>query len=339
MTMNHLLTTLFLASAVCANAQTLSDSLIAHFPLDGSPDDVIGGLAPTVTAGMPSFCTDRFGNPNGAACFDGASFWSYGDVLDMDTSDFSISAWCRVDGLTTGTTAHDYPIAKGTTVYGTPAHSGYAFGFRDELPDTLSVAFMRRDEQNNLQVTSYPTVFGAWRHLLINHCDTLLALYLDGDEVNTDTLSLDLDFSTNIFFSIGAEDRNPGGSPAGFFQGAVDEVRIYKGRCLSQAEISVLAGTTVDIGNYVGPEYELRLSPNPSTGILRIDLPPSVHVTARIAVINTLGQPVPFGPVEFTMTHGRVGDTVLDVSGLPSGPYFVVVPTERGRLYGRFIKK
>ena len=87
-------------STLCsAQAQSLSDSLIAHFPLDGSPNDLIGSLAPTATDGQPGFCADRFGNPNSAACFDGASFWSYGDVLDVDTMDFTLAAWVRLDRL------------------------------------------------------------------------------------------------------------------------------------------------------------------------------------------------------------------------------------------------
>lgn len=248
-----------------AQAQTLSDNLIAHFPMDGSADDVIGGLIPTDTSGAPAFCPDRFGYANSAACFDGTGVWSFGDVLDLDTADFTIALWCRVESLTAGSPHHDYPLAKGTTAFGNPQHSGYAIGFRDELPDTLSTAFLRRDENDDLQLTSAPTSFSTWRHILVNRCDTLLSLILDGTLVDVDTLSADLDFATNTYFSIGASDRSPNGSITGYFNGAVDDIRIYKGRCLSQAEIDTLAYDLLTVGVPSTEEsLVLRMSPNPA---------------------------------------------------------------------------
>lgn len=337
--MRHTFTLLLLAGTVGVTGQSLTDSLIAHFPMDGNADDVVGGLFPIDTTGSPGFCTGHDGTSNGAGCFDGTGVWSYGDVLDVDTADFTIAFWCRVDALTPASPHHDYPLAKGTTAFGMPEHSGYAFGFRDDLPDTLSAAFLRRDDLNDLQVTSYPTLYSVWRHLLVNRCDTTLTFTIDGVQVDIDTLTMDLDFSTNIYFSIGAGDRTPGGSITGYFQGAVDDIRIYKGRCLGQDEIEALAGLTV--GNYEreAPLADLQLYPNPAHSTVRIELSARSPITGPLTLLNALGQVVALPASSMLLDRDRIRSITLDVSGLPAGAYFVVMPTEQGRLYGRFVKE
>ncbi|MBK9174734.1 MAG: hypothetical protein IPM46_00010 [Flavobacteriales bacterium] len=60
----------------------------------------------------------------------------------------------------------------------------------------------------------------------MNRCDTLLSLISHGTLVDVDTLSVDLDFATDTYFSVGASDRSPNGSITGYFNGAVDDIRI-----------------------------------------------------------------------------------------------------------------
>ena len=137
----------------CLQAQTLSDSLIAHFPLDGSPNDSVADLAPTVVHGSPGFCPDRFGTPNSAACFDGNDFWSYGDELDLDTSDFVISFWFRSDSEDGSRL-----VTKGNTVFGTPNNAGYSFGFGDDGGGQYVSSIYVYDDQANESTTSVPVV-------------------------------------------------------------------------------------------------------------------------------------------------------------------------------------
>ncbi|MCB0782094.1 MAG: T9SS type A sorting domain-containing protein [Flavobacteriales bacterium] len=240
-------TTLLSLCLLCASAgltQSLTDSLIAHFPLDGSGMDTIGGLVPITVEGSPLDTTDRFGNSGQAMWFDGSSFFSYGDVLDMDTSDFSVSLWVNVDGYTSGTIDHDYPLSKGTTIHGTPQYSGYSIGVRDTLDPTLTARGYAGDQASSIHDASGPVQFGTWQHIFMNRCDTMLTIWLDGIPVDHDTLAPMADLTTNIYFSIGAEDRSPTVFPdVGFFKGAIDDIRIYKGRCLSNTEIVALACT------------------------------------------------------------------------------------------------
>ncbi len=338
--MKHTITLLLLTGTFSASGQWLTDSLIAHFPMDGSPNDTVGGLVPVVTSGAPAFCPDRFGIPNSAACFDGSSFWSYGDVLDMDTSSYSISLWCRIDSLTPNVLDHDYPLSKGTTVSGSPPLSGYSVGFRDELPDTLNAAALFGNNTQTLLIMDHPVIFGTWYHYTISRCaEDALSLSINGIHVASDQLAPNKNLSTNIHFSIGAGERAPAAPPGGFFRGAVDDVQIYKGRCLSQDEIDVLADLTVGLNGRRSPLAELGLFPNPAYSTLRIELSASAGITGPITVLNSLGQPIPLSALTVGLPGNGAQPLTLDVSHLPKGAYFVVVPTEEGKVHGRFVKE
>ena len=240
-------TTLLSLCLFCASAglaQSLTDSLVAHFPMDGNGSDTVGGLVPITIQGIPLDTTDRFGNSGQAMWFDGNSFFRYGNVLEMDSANFTISLWCSVEELTPAATHHDFPLKKGTTIFGNPSHSGYGFGFRDENPDTLSLAGFWGDQTGGpLHDVTTPVQFDQWYHVAISRCDTIFRLYLNGVVVNTDTLPLGADLTTDVHLSIGAGDRYPHASVNGYFKGFIDDVRFYKGRCLSSSEIVALACT------------------------------------------------------------------------------------------------
>ncbi|MCB0790397.1 MAG: T9SS type A sorting domain-containing protein [Flavobacteriales bacterium] len=237
--------------AATTTAQSLTDSLIAHFPLDGNGVDTIGGLVPIIIQGAPFDTTDRFGNSGGALWFDGASYLSYGDVLDMDTSAFSLSFWIMVD------TVHErfdiggnywdegsLAIGKGTTIAGTPEASGYSVALRQPVPGEFIIRGTTGDSNSQTVGLVEGIQLDQWRHVVLSRCGTLHEMYLDGSLVEDSTSSSVRDLNTNIFFTLGAMNRDPTPEPdTEYFTGALDDVRIYKGRCLSSSEIVALACT------------------------------------------------------------------------------------------------
>ncbi|HOZ40851.1 MAG TPA: T9SS type A sorting domain-containing protein [Flavobacteriales bacterium] len=351
-TMKHFLTFLLLTGALGANGQWLTDSLIAHFPMDGTPNDVVGGLVPTVTSGAPSFCPDRFGEPAGAACFDGASFWSYGDVLDMDTSDYSIAAWVKVDtvlppfDLGPGSWGNEWlvyggvPFGKGATVYAMPPGAGYSISFRQLTPAVFTANEFTGDDAAISTATIASIVPDTWFHLVISRCGAQHILHVAGvfmDEIETEEAR---NLNTNIHFAIGAGAREPTPWPnTEFFDGVLDDLRIYKGRCLTTPEILGLSDLNVSIASTRPIDLEFRISPNPAAQNVRIDLPTPLQITGPINALNALGQQVPLRAGNLTMVNDAVKSISVDVSQLPEGAYFVVVPTEKGRMHGRFIKE
>ncbi|MBK9273097.1 MAG: hypothetical protein IPM49_00975 [Flavobacteriales bacterium] len=328
---------LFAIALVSAQAQALSDSLLAHFPLDGNPNDVIGGLAPTDSAGTPSFCPDRFNAANGAACFDGSSFWSYGDVLDMDTNDFAVSFWFQAD------TVPQYPVgsrivSKGGTVSGTTVNSGWGTLINGFGGDSARIELFTGDANSAVDTVESAFDIGAWVHVLMNRCDTSLSLYLNGSLLDQRYSAPDRDLSANIVFAIGALDRSPSQDPDGsFFQGAVDDIRIFKGRCLSQTEIDTLYyGISVPVSD-LPRALDLRIQPNPVTDQLVILTSLPLDGSSVLNITDAMGRVVSSKALGWLRTPPAAGITV-NVAGLMPGTYWVSLVGTRYKAFGRFIK-
>ena len=347
LTMKHTFTLLLLAGSCSASAQWLTDNLIAHFPMNGSPNDTVAGLVPEVTSGAPGFCADRHGAADSAACFDGSSFWSYGDVLDMDTSDFSIAAWIQVDTvpppfeIAPGFTSEgSTPFGKGNSIYSQPTRAGYSILLRYTGTSAVDTYGATGDANNDLRLVQTTIPQHTWLHVVQSRCGDHLLIHVNGVLVADSVTSTTRDLNVNTVFTIGGLDRDP--SPLAdseWFIGAVDDLRIYKGRCLSQDELDFLADLTVGLNHRAPTSVELELYPNPAHTTLRIELLPSTRITGPITVLNTLGQPIPLSMVTGGLPVNGEQSLTLDVSHLPKGAYFVVVPTEEGRLHGRFVKE
>lgn len=347
--MKHTFTLLLLFGALSAYGQWLTDSLIAHFPMDGTPNDVIGGLVPVVASGNPTFCVDRNGVSMGAACFDGASFWSYGDTLDMDTADFSIAYWVRLDTVLppfyvngiNGQYLSDASllVGKGTTVYGSPQRAGYSVMARN-TNGVYSLSALWGGENNDLVYDETPIILHDWFHVVQSRCGSQQTLHVNGQLMFDISTSANRDLSVDIVFALGALDRDPTAHPdQGWLHGALDDVRIYKGRCLSQDEIDVLADLTVGRYEREAPLAELELYPNPAHSTVRIELSASSTLIGPLTLLNTLGQVVSLPTSSILLGQDRIRSITLNVSHLPEGAYFVVIPTEQGSLHGRFVKE
>ncbi|QQR85398.1 MAG: T9SS type A sorting domain-containing protein [Flavobacteriales bacterium] len=328
--------------------QTLSDNLIAHFPLDGSPDDTVQGLVPVSTSGSPGFCADRFGSPDSAACFDGSSFWTYGDVLDVDTSDFALTFWMRPDSvpmewlISPGFTSNGtQPVCKGTTIFATPTHSGYTLQLKQLVADSYLLDWVTGGQNDDVHLAQSPIPIGGWMHVAVMRCDTVISMHLDGEFAAINITPPNRNLNTNIYFTLGALNREPSGEPASeWFIGAVDDVRLHKGRCLSQAEIDTLA---FDLDLTVGmatrtEEPAMRISPNPASEVVRIHFDRSVELIQSMEIFDAMGRKQALRASGLIMQGTGVSQMEIPVSDLPPGAYFVVVPTDTGHVYGRFIK-
>ena len=323
-----------------AQAQTLTDSLIAHFPMDGSPNDIVDGLAPTVTQGSPGFCADRFGALDGASCFDGSSFWSYGDVLDMDTSDFSISCWLFVDSVqlpfeveTNFWTYGGLPIDKGLTNQGSPQRAGYGLFAREAQPGSYTVHWGTGGNANDVTDVTHGGLMDVWQHMVLSRCGTHQMLYINGQLVADSVTAESRNLNTNIFFTFGAMNRDPTSYvDTEHFIGALDDVRIYKNRCLSQGEIDTLAFDLLTVGVAEPEQPALALSPNPVGHLLTIAHDGTDAVGARCLIMDGVGRTIK----EQLLTADR---TVVDVMDIPAGAYFVKLQATQWQAHGKFIKE
>lgn len=338
--MKHTFVLLLLTGSLSASGQWLTDSLIAHFPMDGSPNDVIGGLVPVVTSGAPAFCADRHGMANGAACFNGSSFWSYGDVLDMDTSDFSISCWLFVDSVqlpfeveTNFWTYGGLPIDKGLTLQGSPQRAGYGLFAREAQPGSYTMLYGTGGNSNDVAYASHGGLMDVWQHVVLSRCGAPQLLHIDGQLVADSVITEGRNLNTNIFFTFGAMNRDPTNYvDTEHFIGALDDVRIYKNRCLSQAEIDTLAFDLLTVGVAEPKQPALTLSPNPVRHLLSIAHEKTYAVGARCLIMDGVGRTIKEQP----LTADRI---VVDVLDIPPGAYFVKLQATQWQTHGRFVKE
>jgi len=221
------------------DADPLAQGLVAHWRLDGSADDPVGGNHGTVH-GNPIW---TIGQVDGALYFDGV-----GDYVDCgnDSSlnlinDFSISIWFNLNDA-----GQALLICKGNV----PAYqSGGAYTILC-VPTNGILAFYLRgssDTEYGYATTSVP--LNEWTHIVGTFSDGNINIYKNGAFAADGDLGTPAIHTNNGLLGIGAE--GDGGLP---FKGIIDDVRIYE-RVLSEVEvgeIAILGHTDPNCADLVG---------------------------------------------------------------------------------------
>jgi len=220
----------------------LADGLVAFFPMDNSPNDIINGNQGTVNGAI--LTTDRFGNENAAYQFDGVDdFIDYGDSMAYRfAGDYSISLWVKAEEIPQGGTILNKrrPIAP---------FSQYSISLDnfpyDNITDEVDyVAFYQRlDNETGGQVDKRiynPTaiITENWHQITVtNDSEGKAFLYVDNKLIDS------TEFRNGSTQVIGYP-LIIGGVTAtnvinGYFKGKIDDIRLYQ-RFLSREEVKVL---------------------------------------------------------------------------------------------------
>lgn len=189
------------------------------------------------------------GGAGTALRFDGADdYVALGDVLDAGTASQTVEAWFH---KTTASTAFMKLVNKGLTVFGTPQNAGYHLRVRDGV-----LEFGVHDGANFYTAQTAEPATNAWHHVagVLDRAAGRVRLYLDGVQVATTAVSSLGSLDTNIPLAVGVLDRGAFGARSEFFQGQIDEVRIWT-VARSAAEIASsmgrqLAGTETGLAGY-----------------------------------------------------------------------------------------
>ena len=319
-------------------AQTgITDGLMAHYPLDGNAHDESGhGNHGNVHGAIPT--TDRFGNPQGAYQFDGRSWIEVPSAPQLNRLNaLTISAWINPDGLADA----GYLVSKGMDNqagwYGLVYTSTYGIFGPFSRPNRPVAMFSSRVVQR--KALARPSVYsatavnpGQWSLIAAVFDGTRMKLYVDG------VLGLQLDLH-------GFQEANPDPLTIGrhmmeadphFFQGKIDDVRIYN-RALSDAEIQwleqpVLVRPLFDQAKAVkgGATVPIKIQPRNANGINFSD--PNIAVTVisltRVSddahdIFQRSGQESAGGRFHYDSTLGYTGGYVYNLStkGLAAGAY------------------
>jgi hypothetical protein len=210
--------------------------LIAHYPLNGNANDVVGGHNGTIK-GNPQWAS---GYLEGALKFGGnGDYVGIGYSPDLALNEFTVSAWVKV--------AAD-PGVFG--ILGTRSGGEYTFDLKVQAANVhgdigtgtawINTAIDIGSGDTGTTGQGGDLVVYRWYMIayVIDNTHQQVKLYLDGDLKRTITIS-----GTPLLMQSSESMRIGDTGYSEWMNGLIDEVRIYK-RALSAAEIAWLAGYT-----------------------------------------------------------------------------------------------
>ncbi len=232
----------FLA-ALSTSRPVVAATEFAHWPFDGCSTADVSGFAHNMSSGGNLLCTTsgRFG---GAVVLDGVDaylMWDNGTTFAPNDHAWGVAAWVKTSAATgTSYVVSWYRCGANPSCGATDA----AF-YQLYVANGTPVWWVRNDANVSASVYGSPIADGAW-HFLVGTIDPdgqVVRLYVDGalaEEAAEAAGSLsDL---IGVPLSVGRQFRQGWESPTGYFNGSLDEVRVYDG-LLSDAEILSLYQT------------------------------------------------------------------------------------------------
>lgn len=307
------------------HSQSLNDSLLIHYPLNGNATDFSGNNFHGTVSGAV-FTTDRHGNPNSALYFNGLN--SYVDFpLHPDLKPqlpVSASFWVKFDTLVKEQCyvfTTDFDLNRYTGIWFSLVSTTWQFAlhYGDGTPNQTS--------PNNRRSLRGTTVIqpGFWYFvvgIIRGQQDMDLFINCRNDEGTYTGYGDSLAYSNNPG-SIGRLDHS--GFPTYYFQGAIDDFR-YWNRALTYADVNELCNPTpvnnIDIS-------QIKIFPNPASEILNVAMNNNIK-DGHYAISNILGQIIETGNIP---AHQGVE---IDISKLEEGFYYFNYTVEGQR---KFTKK
>ncbi|MFN8587244.1 MAG: LamG-like jellyroll fold domain-containing protein [Candidatus Eisenbacteria bacterium] len=226
-------------------------------------NSVAGAPAGTLTNG-PTWTTGYlFTGGNNALLFGGTdAYVGFGNPAALGLSQYTIECWFRRDGAGVGTnTGSGGAIAVPLLAHGradqdtAQMHVNWFLGIRES--DSRIMADFEESDAGTTPSLNHPifgnsviAANGTWHHAAFTYDGTTQKLYLDGALEATQVVGQPAGHPTVMPVSIGSA-LNTAGTAAGFFQGAIDEARVWS-VARTQAEIQAqinaqLAGASANL--------------------------------------------------------------------------------------------
>ncbi len=199
---------------------------VTCLPFTNNSNDANGNNTATVNG--PILTDDRYGQTNGAYNFNGNGNYIQYTTNLLRKREYTMSAWVLANSIPSGT---QYIISQGET--STNTFQGLAM--------TSSGWVMQSYTSNGVYSVSSSTGFAAnqWIHLTAVCSYQSLRLYVNGNLVSTAFNSSFIPFKISDIGRIGANSSSLGN----YFNGKIDDVRLYKG-ALNDDEVFALFSNT-----------------------------------------------------------------------------------------------
>lgn len=300
--------------SVLAKAQPITNGLVGYWPFNGNANDESINTNDGVVYGA-TLTDDRFGNLNSAYHFDGINdFINVGNdpSLNMYNTSFTLTAWVRRMVYPGGFTQ---PIFTNRGL-----NTGFEFGIDGVgngyegksvyVTNNSSGAYGIFRSSSLVPLSDYHFVVLVFNYVGSNN--NYATLYIDNVQSGTGTNLIDVAYTTNDAF-VGWEPHLIEASR--FFEGDIDDIGLYN-RALTELEIDTLYNNyTTGINDYAKDRLT-RVYPNPSTGVINLET--NSNDEKNIIVINSIGE-------EIVKKNTSSSKVAFDISGYPSGLYFVII--------------
>jgi fibronectin type 3 domain-containing protein len=306
---------IIVAALVATGPARADPTLVAAYSFDEG-----SGAAVTDASGNGHFGTisgatwTTAGRYGGALSFNGTNASvALGSLGTFYRTAFTLEAWVQKQ---TGT-KNDVAVL-GTW---TATESGGPMVWVDHIATHYQLT-MNQGMSNYLDSGQNP-VAGAWQHLAVTFDGTTARFYIDGVEVANRTVSVNIGLSNT--WRVGAY----GSTPSGFFDGLIDEIRIYS-RALSPTEVQSDMNTPVSA--LLGPDTTPPSAPGTVTataGTGQVSLSwgaatDNVGVTGYDVYRSTSSG---FTPSAANRIAQPTGTTYID-AGVAPGTYYYKVTAE-----------
>ena len=238
------------AEAIGALAAGDADAfLVGHWKFDGDADDSVG-----VNHGVVYGAQSTDGVLGGALVFDGQDDYVSLPYLAVTTTEFTITAWANALG-SGGGIHHSNPIftqryqGSGGLLYDVPTVILYT-----HVADTVQAGADVRSSDGGIQnIYAASPDLGQWHHYALTVSANTITFYIDGVEsASADNLQSG-NYTTDIdFVAIGMHRYHrpyDGIINSGFFNGMIDDVRVYNTALSADAiaDICSVLKVSVDI--------------------------------------------------------------------------------------------
>lgn len=298
-------------TGLTAHSQSLTDSLIAYYPLDGDTKDYSGNGYDLTNSGAT--LTSNFKNePNRAYKFNGStSFMSNVADSELRPAEYSLSCWMKMDILPT---SGNFSIAidnggliKDNGLQVAHNYSGY---------NGIGAFSYKQTTQSNAFFVSTGLDTSTWQFYTITRSFDSITLYINGIRSGASPIG---DFTGYSGGNLGFYLGNRHGT-INHFDGKLDEVKLWK-RPLSPAEVAQLYNTSLtSVQGFTEFNSDISIYPNPSTGNFHVK--GSKNEPMIIQILNPLGQQIFESPIN------NEGETIFIEE---KGFYVVRILNEEGK--------
>ena len=290
------LTLLFAVAWLLVTLESRGQRLLAYYPLDGQATiDLSGNRNNGLWHGGLSPTADRYGRPCSALYFNGQD--AYVEVpnsasLSTPTQQFTATAWCRLDPLTSDAPRWVTLVCKGDGATETLANPHYRVQVLQAPAIQQSTVSINSDfTEYDPTFSVHPFPVGAWFFYAMTYDGGTVRTYQNGVEVFAYPYQGSLNANDFPLF-IGRD--APGALE--LFKGSLDELRLYDGaltpsQLLQQFRAPAPQQVAADFTLECPARRVVDAAPGQCSAVVAFALPTAASPCGTVTVKQTLGPP------------------------------------------------